>query len=134
MSRTTFSEEQQQQLRSIKYTAKVTGSTLSFTKEFKQLFYEKQQAGILPRDILRECGYPVESLGKQRIWGIAYSIKKEYEANGCFQDGRATKAAVSKTETTTQEQQIQQLQQKVDYLTQEVEFLKKISSIRTTRK
>ena len=42
--------------------------------------------GSIPRDILREHGYPTEWLGKRRIWGIAHCIKKEYETFGNFCD------------------------------------------------
>ena len=134
MSKVKFTEEQQQELRNNKYTAKVTANSLSFTKEFKELFHNEYLTGVLPREILRRYGYPVEILGKQRIWGIAHCIKKEYESNGSFRDVRSPRPAPARSEELTPEQQIQQLQQKLDYLTQEVEFLKKISSIRNIRK
>lgn len=134
MSKVKFTEEQQQELRNNKYTAKVTANSLSFTKEFKELFYNEYLTGVLPREILRRYGYPVEILGKQRIWGIAHCIKKEYESNGSFRDVRSPRPATARSEELTPEQQIKQLQQKLDYLTQEVEFLKKISSIRNIRK
>ena len=79
MSKVKFTEEQQQELRNNKYTARVTANSLSFTKEFKELFYNEYLTGVLPREILRRYGYPVEILGKRRIWGIAHCIKKEYE-------------------------------------------------------
>lgn len=134
MSKVKFTEEQQQELRNNKYTARVTANSLSFTKEFKELFHNEYLTGVLPREILRRYGYPVEILGKQRIWGIAHCIKKEYESNGSFRDVRSPRPAPARSEELTPEQQIKQLQQKLDYLTQEVEFLKKISSIRNIRK
>lgn len=134
MSKVKFTEEQQQELRNNKYTARVTADSLSLTKEFKELFYNEYLSGVLPREILRKYGYPVEILGKQRIWGIAHCIKKEYESNGSFRDVRSPRPVPVKSEELTPEQQIKQLQQKLDYLTQEVEFLKKISSVRNIRK
>lgn len=134
MSKIKFTEEQQEILRSNPFTSTVTASTLSLTKEFKELFYEKYQAGAYPRDILRECGYPVEILGERRICGISYCIKKEYEENGCFYDRKTPKPEAETPVELSPDQQLKQLQQKLDYLTQEVEFLKKISSIKTTRK
>ena len=98
------------------------------------MFYNEYLTGVLPREILRRYGYPVEILGKRRIWGIAHCIKKEYESNGSFRDVRSSRPAPARSEELTSEQQIKQLQQKLDYLTQEVEFLKKISSIRNIRK
>ena len=134
MSKVKFTEEQQQELRNNKYTASVTTNSLSFTKEFKELFYNEYLTGVLPREILRRYGYPVETLGKRWIWEIAHCIKKEYESNGSFRDVRSPRPAPARSEELTPEQQIKQLQQKLDYLTQEVEFLKKISSIRNIRK
>ena len=134
MSKVKFTEEQQQELQNNKYTARVTANSLSFTKEFKELFYNEYLTGVLPREILRRYGYPVEILGKRRIWGIAHGIKKEYESNGGFRDVRSPRPAPARSEELTPEQQIRQLQHKLDYLTQEVEFLKKISSIRNIRK
>ena len=95
MSKVKFTEEQQQELRNNKYTAKVTANSLSFTKEFKELFHNEYLTGVLPREILRRYGYPVEILGKQRIWGIAHCIKKEYESNGSFRDVRSPRLSFS---------------------------------------
>ena len=133
MSKVKFTPEQQEILRSNQYTARVTPDTLSLTKEFKELFYREYLAGAIPREILQKYGYPVEILGKKRIWGIAHCIKKEYEHNHSFSDIRTNsfgKTAVS----CTPEEKIRLLEHQVSYLTQEVEFLKKISSIRNTRK
>ena len=102
MSKVKFTEEQQQK----KYTARVTINSLSFTKEFKELFYNEYLTGVLPREILRRYGYSVEILGKRRIWGIAHCIKKEYEANGSFRDVRNPRPAPDKSEELTPEQQI----------------------------
>ncbi len=67
MIKVKFTEEQQKELRNNKYTARVTANSLSFTKEFKELFYQEYQMGSIPRDILREHGYPAEWLGKRRM-------------------------------------------------------------------
>lgn len=130
MSKVKFTPEQQDMLRSNQYTVRVTANTLSLSKEFKELFYQELLGGSIPRDILRKYGYPVEILGKERIWGITHCIRKEYEKKGAFTDILSPSSAAA----LKPEDEIRRLQQQVDYLTQEVEFLKKISSIRNTRK
>ena len=50
MSKVKFTEEQQKELRNNKYTARVTANSLSFTKEFKELFYQEYQMGSIPRE------------------------------------------------------------------------------------
>lgn len=133
MSKVKFTPEQQEILRNNQYTVRVTPDTLSLSKEFKELFYREYLAGAIPREILQKYGYPAEMLGKQRIWGIAHCIKKEYERDGSFSDVRSH-SPDSAHVLRTPEEKIRHLEHQVSYLTQEVEFLKKISSIRSTRK
>lgn len=131
MSKDKFTTEQQQLLRDNPYTVRVTKSVLNLSKEFKELFYKEYLAGALPRDILEKYGYPAEVLGKQRIWGISHTIRKQFEKTGEFRDVRNPGSPIK---AESPEEKIRQLEHQVNYLTQEIEFLKKISSIRSTRK
>ena len=131
MSKVKFTPEQQQLLRSNPYTVRVTESVLNLSKEFKELFYKEYLTGAVPRDILQKYGYPADVLGKKRIWGISHDIRKQFEKTGEFRDIRAS---VSPRNEASPDEKIRQLEHQVNYLTQEVEFLKKISSIRNTRK
>ena len=131
MSKAKFTTEQQQLLRNNPYTVRVTEDVLNLSKEFKELFYKEYLTGILPRDILEKYGYSAVILGKQRIWGISHMIRKQFEKTGEFRDVRNPGSFIT---LESPEERIHQLEHQVDYLTQEVEFLKKISSIRSTRK
>ena len=131
MSKAKFTPEQQRILRDNPYTIRVTEDVLNFSKEFKELFYKEYLAGALPRDILQKYGYPADVLGKQRIWGISHYIRKQFEKAGEFRDV-CTPGPPVKSESP--EDKIKQLEHQVNYLTKEVEFLKKISSLRNTRK
>ena len=131
MSKAKFTSEQQQLLRNNPYTVRMTEDVLYLSKEFKELFYKDYLAGAIPRDILEKYGYPQAVLGKQRIWGISHTIRKQFEKTGEFRDVRTQNSSVT---AKSPEEKIRQLEHQVNYLTQEVEFLKKISSIRSTRK
>lgn len=131
MSKAKFTTEQQQLLRNNPYTVRITEDVLNLSKEFKELFYKEYLTGILPRDILEKYGYSADILGKQRIWGISHMIRKQFEKTGEFRDVRNPGSFIT---LESPEERIHQLEHQVDYLTQEVEFLKKISSIRSTRK
>ena len=131
MSKAKFTSEQQQLLRNNPYTVQVTEDVLYLSKEFKELFYKEYLAGAMPRDILEKYGYSPAVLGKQRIWGISHTIRKQFEKTGEFRDVRTQNSSVT---AKSPEEKIRQLEHQVNYLTQEVEFLKKISSIRNTRK
>ena len=123
MSRKHFTEEEQQLLRQNPY------------------IFNACKDGKIPRKILEEHGFDLNILGKRRIWSISYHIKDEYRKYGEFHNGyrlRATSIAGSdenlNTKITNEAAEIRQLRHEVDYLKQEMEFLKKITSIRTTRK
>lgn len=134
MSKKVFTEQEVEMLRGNQYTYAVTTHTLSFTKEFKELFWDEYQAGAIPRQILEKHGYPAEILGDGRIWGIAHTIKKQYYSSVGLHEGSVPKAGQASADGKTTEEQVEQLRREVQYLKQEIEFLKKISSIRTTRK
>ncbi|WP_058308478.1 HTH domain-containing protein [Gracilibacillus massiliensis] len=52
MGRKKFSEEQQKQLSSNPFIEKVSETTISYTKEFKERFHDEYQAGKGPSAIL----------------------------------------------------------------------------------
>lgn len=135
MSKRVFTTEEVEMLRGNQYTYSVTPRTLSFTKEFKELFWEEYQAGAIPRQILEKYGYPADVLGRERIWGIAHVIKKQYHSLAGLHEGSLPKTCpAADSSGKSAEDHIRQLQGEIQYLRQEIEFLKKISSIRTTRK
>ena len=136
MSKKTFTAEEIIILRQNPFTYKVTERTLSFTKEFKELFITEYNSGITPRQILADHGYNIEILGEHRMWGIAQHIRAQYKETGgilseCSTGSRRTKTA---DKLLAEKDELKRLRQEVDYLKQEIEFLKKISSIRITRK
>lgn len=134
-----FTDEQMATFRQNPYVLSITPHRLAFTKEFKELFYKEYQQGHIPRQILQNHGFDTEALGNRRIWGIAQHIKEEFAKNGEFHEGYSrqsgsVEAGSPKEEPPSEKAQLKELQNKVDYLEQEIEFLKKISSIRNTRK
>lgn len=134
MSKKMFTNEEIEMLRNNPYTYAVTPHILSFTKAFKNLFWDEYQTGAIPRQILEQCGYPADVLGKQRIWGIAHTIKKQYYSEEGLREGSLQRKKPSGDNPVTTEEAVAKLQHEVEYLRQEIEFLKKISSIRSTRK
>lgn len=139
MSRSQFTNEQMQLLRQNPYTHSVTRSRLSFTKKFKEIFYTEYQAGDSPRQILENHGYDSEILGDHRMWGIANRIQEQYKKHGEFHEGHCSRRLIkpntsASNKTTSEIDELKQLRHEVDYLKQEIEFLKKISSIKTSKK
>lgn len=138
MSRKYFNEEQLQLLRKNPYVYSVTPARLQLTKQFKELFLTAYRSGESPREILDNYGFDLGILGERRIWSIAYHIRDEFNKYGEFREGyrpRDPKTALyASDQFPTEKDEIKRLQHEVDYLKQEMEFLKKISSIRFTGK
>lgn len=128
MSQRLFTKEEQELLAANQYTFRVSDKQLSFTAEFKSLFWDDYCVGNTPAQILRKYGYPTEILGESRITGIQRMIKKESQKADGFFSGRRPPAESSDEEpldAASQQKRINKLEQKVQYLEQQMEFLKK---------
>lgn len=129
-----FTAEELEVLRANPYTYKATPAQLRFTAEFKERFWGEYENGILPKDILRDCGYDPEVLGASRINGILLHIREAAARGEGFRTeskprGPRTVSTNSKPGST--EEELQQIKKELRYIRKEVEFLKKISSVRT---
>lgn len=139
MSRKQFTEEQLNILRQNPYVYSVTGTRMTLTRKFKEIFMTEHQAGESPRKILEDHGFDISIIGERRIWSISYHIRAEYDKYGEFHEGYGPRNPSSRpvadpNQPPSEKEELKQLRHEVDYLKQEVDFLKKISSIRTTRK
>ncbi len=132
-----FTQEEQEALRANPYTYKVTPAQLKFTAEFKAYFWEEYNKGILPKEILRSCGYEPEMLGDSRINGILLHIRETAKNGEEFRSEnkpRIPKDLSKSDPAVTPEDELKQLKSEVRYLRKEVDFLKKISSVRTSKR
>ena len=148
MSTCSFSPEEQEILRNNPYIFSVTEKRITLTKEFKEIMFSELREGKVPRRILEDYGFDLDIIGETRIRSIAMNVRKEYIQYGKFKEGRSSKVSNSTYQNLsdvddlsssdkkekTDANELRQLRYEVDYLKQEVEFLKKISSIRTSEK
>ena len=67
MSKSTFTTEQLEALRSNPYVVGATTRRITYTTEFKKKFVEEYRLGKGPREIFREAGFDVDALGYKRI-------------------------------------------------------------------
>ena len=130
-----FTLEQIEQLRSNPYTYKVTNSKIFFTAEFKEAFYQKRQAGLTLKETLLELGYDPEVLGEKRIDGLSHMINKAVREGKSFTEGIKPRKSIldEKCPELTRENFLK-MQHELLYMRQELEFVKKISSLRDSRK
>lgn len=125
MGKNHFTEEQQIELRKNPYIQKVSTKSITYTKEFKEKFEEEYRLGKLPSEILFNMGIDPRILGKRRKDSIVSRIKLyEQRPEGC-DDTRKNSSGRPPTKDLTDAERIKRLEQKITYLNQENEFLKK---------
>ena len=130
MSKKLFTEEQLAVLRQNPYVYSVSPGRLSLTKNFKEIFFSEYRQGISPRMILENHGFDIKVLGDRRVWSISLHIRKEYEKYGEFHEGNPGRKSLNTLarHPVSEKEQIKQLQHELNYLKQEMEFLKKFFS------
>ena len=123
-----YTKKQQEELKKNKYTFKVQKDRIFFTKEFKQLFWTKYQAGLTPRKIIKELGYDLSYFSQGQIDGLVQHLRKKTIAGEEFPEGypRERRPNITPPPIDNSEQSMQYLQHEITYLRQEVEFLKKV--------
>ncbi|MCD8206364.1 MAG: hypothetical protein LUD72_00345 [Bacteroidales bacterium] len=135
MSNKAFTDEEIESLRSNPYTYSVTERHISYTLEFKKLFWERHTKGVTTRQIFKDAGYDPEMLGKNRIEGFASTVNREHREGiesyeGVRPRGMRNPSADGEDACL---KELRDLRHEVEYLRQEIEFLKKISSPRNTK-
>lgn len=122
-----FTSEQMDRLRENHYVESVAPSSVRFTEEFKQRFYQKHSSGMSAPSIFRECGIDPAVLGPSRIKGFCYTLNKQAKRDTGFSDNRQNNhRQPEKPGEATVDTRIRQLEHELAYTRQEVEFLKKL--------
>ena len=140
MKRQLFTKEQQELLSQNPYVFSVSPARIALTKEFKEEFLAAYNAGELPRKILADHGLDPQLLGERRVGNMVQNIRNEFAKYGCFQEGFGPRKALSDEESEialenlSDREQIKLLRHEVNFLKQEMEFVKKISSLRNCQR
>lgn len=125
MGKNKFSEEQQKQLRCSPFIKKVSETNISYTKEFKERFYQEYQSGKGPSTILREMGIDPTLLGKKRKDSLVRRVKDYAARIDGYQDLRGKNTGRPSTKELSDADRIKRLEHQIRYLKQENQFLKK---------
>lgn len=127
MGKNYFTDEQLKELLANPFVKKASNKAITYTDEFKEHFVLEYNAGKTPSEILRNAGFDVTALGRQRVDGLSSRFKNMDKREEGFSDLRKESSGRPVTKYLTPEEQITRLQHQVQYLKQEVEFLKKIN-------
>jgi len=130
------------------YVAYVSRTTISFTIAFKEMFWQRYCDGITPVKIFEDAGLDVSVIGKGRIDTLVKALRDQTVRGLPFKDGlerhinkpekqfdlpkqpRFSSAA----QIPLTPEAIAKMVQKVAYLEQQMEFLKKIIMAGTVKK
>ena len=137
MSNSVFSVKEQELLRQNPYTYRVSAKQISFTKEFKQDFWKIYvEKGLSPSTIVEMLGYDAVLLGHTRISGIQKHIKDEMRSHSGPHTGRRgrRRSNLDAADGYVVPDTMDEMRHEIQYLRQEVEYLKKISSIKAMKK
>lgn len=138
MSKIKFTDSQIEELKANPYTLTVTANQITFTREFKILFWSDYQNRMSPRSIFQKYGYDPEVLGRSRVTGFQQMLKREVDEGLTFHEGSRPpglrKELTSHEEDAPSAKVFKDMQHRLEYLEQEMEFLKKIISVKNTRK
>ena len=135
MSKTLLSEEDIIKLHASPYIIAVSQRSICFSVEFKRLAYEQILTGKHMRSIFADSGIDPDIIGDKRIQNFRYWVKKYAERDAGFKNLRANNCRrPAKSREATLENRVRDLEHELAYTRQEVEFLKKITSIKDTKK
>ena len=120
-----FTSEEMTTLKASMYVKNITQKQVSFTIAFKQRFWEEYQTGKMVHCIIADMGIDPEILGDRRIYGIRATVKNTVNRGESFRDKRSSR---NKEDDEKEKigSPIAYMQHRINYLEQEMEFIKKI--------
>lgn len=127
MGKNYFTDEQLEALLKNPYVKTASAKAITYTEEFKEHFVAEYESGRTPSEILRNSGFDVNALGRDRIDNISRRFRNMSKREDGFIDKRKDSAGRSSTKSLTSDEQIARLHHQIKYLKQENEFLKKIN-------
>lgn len=137
----TFTAEQLKELTDSPHVAYVSRNTVTYTKAFKDLAWQRYCDGADPIQIFIDAGFNIGTLGKPRVLNFFKLLREAKEKHFCFAEGNDPNASDSEKKISIptpprranrsnppvmSDSEMSNLATKVAYLSQEVEFLKKI--------
>ena len=124
-----FSDELVKELEKNPYVKKVSVKSITYSEEFKELFWTDLQKGMLPRNIFKKYGFDPSLLGSRRTKSFTYRVRKEVTRVEGFKDTRSTDSGRPLARVLTIEEELERLKQKCEILQQENNILKRVRFI-----
>ncbi len=126
-----FTPKEIKELKKSPYVTRVSNTSITYSKTFKEEFIRLYQEGLTPTEIFKELGLAPDIVGYQRISGAAQRFKQYAERPEGFAN-LTTEPEARKKRPKSDAQKIKELEHQVALLTQENQFLKKKRTIDRT--
>ena len=124
-----FTEEQVRELEKNPYVKKVSNKSITYSEEFKELYWIDYQNGMQPIEIFKKYGFDPYALGSRRRDNFTNRLKKQAAREDGFKDTRSKNSGRPSTKELSLEVQLERLKHKNEVLQQENDFLKRVRFI-----
>ena len=124
-----FTDEQLRLLEENPYVVKASKKSITYSEEFKELYWIDYQNGMQPIEIFKKYGFDPYALGSRRRDNFTNRLKKQAAREDGFKDTRKDNSGRPSTKKLSLEEQIERLKHKNKVLQQENDFLKRVRFI-----
>ena len=124
-----FTDEQLRLLEENPYVVKASKKSITYSEEFKELYWIDYQNGMQPIEIFKKYGFDPYALGSRRRDNFTNRLKKHAAREDGFKDTRSKNSGRPSTKELSLEVQLERLKHKNEVLQQENDFLKRVRFI-----
>ena len=124
-----FTDEQLRLLEENPYVVKASKKSITYSEEFKELYWIDYQNGMQPIEIFKKYGFDPYVLGSRRRDNFTDRLKKQAAREDGFKDTRSKNSGRPSTKELSLEEQLERLKHKNEILQQENDFLKRVRFI-----
>ena len=124
-----FTDEQLRLLEENPYVVKASKKSITYSEEFKELYWIDYQNGMQPIELFKKYGFDPYALGSRRRDNFTNRLKKQAAREDGFKDTRSKNSGRPSTKELSLEVQLERLKHKNEVLQQENDFLKRVRFI-----
>ena len=124
-----FTDEQLRLLEENPYVVKASKKSITYSEEFKELYWIDYQNGMQLIEIFKKYGFDPYALGSRRRDNFTNRLKKQAAREDGFKDTRSKNSGRPSTKELSLEVQLERLKHKNEVLQQENDFLKRVRFI-----
>ena len=124
-----FTDEQLRLLEENPYVVKASKKSITYSEEFKELYWIDYQNGMQPIEIFKKYWFDPYALGSRRRDNFTNRLKKQAAREDGFKDTRSKNSGRPSTKELSLEVQLERLKHKNEVLQQENDFLKRVRFI-----